>query len=273
MRHAYMGLDINPEHWDYPYVAWTLHEKDDQPLGAHGFHACALPLDTWTCNPPGQSTYHRVILDGDIDDRVPSRLVASKIMIGDPLSDRDMAIEHISMARTYSNAHSMSYDDHGIALGHSEYAIVTGANSMAATTGRDAKAVAAGTRSIAASADSRYCSVMASGEGVIAATTVGAFAYSSGVGSIAAATSDADVVASGQRSVAVATERGAAAGTRDGIAVSMSMAWGNVGSWLVLAETDDDDKTINVRVAQVDGEKIKADTAYKIINGEIVEAL
>ena len=49
-----------------------------------------------------------------------------------------------------------------------------------------------------------------------------------------------------------------------------------LGNWIVLAEwgwENDDNYTLKcVKAVQVDGEKIKADTWYKLVNGEFVEA-
>ena len=57
-----------------------------------------------------------------------------------------------------------------------------------------------------------------------------------------------------------------------------SMAKAKIGSWITLAEwvrVNDDDKTIwkpkCVKTEYVDGEKIKEDTFYKLIDGEFKE--
>ena len=43
------------------------------------------------------------------------------------------------------------------------------------------------------------------------------------------------------------------------------------GSWIVLAEYDEDSKPVCVRAAQIDGEKLKPDTFYTLKNGEFTE--
>ena len=50
-----------------------------------------------------------------------------------------------------------------------------------------------------------------------------------------------------------------------------SKAKGGKGSVIVLVERDDDYNIIDFKAAQVDGNKIKADTWYKLENGELVE--
>lgn len=51
-----------------------------------------------------------------------------------------------------------------------------------------------------------------------------------------------------------------------------SLARGAVGNWIVVSERDDDGNIIDAKIVKVDGDTIKADTWYKLANGEIVEA-
>ena len=50
-----------------------------------------------------------------------------------------------------------------------------------------------------------------------------------------------------------------------------SKARGALSDWLVLTERDDDWHILGVQAVRVDGEKIKADTWYKLVNGKITE--
>ena len=67
--------------------------------------------------------------------------------------------------------------------------------------------------------------------------------------------------------------------TNDAIACAVgrrSKAKASKGSWIVLSEwyeggTWEDAKPINVKSAQVDGKKVKADQWYKLVDGEFVE--
>ena len=51
-----------------------------------------------------------------------------------------------------------------------------------------------------------------------------------------------------------------------------SLARGTVGNWIVVSERDDDGNIIDVKIAKVDGDTVKADTWDKLVNGEIMEA-
>ena len=53
-----------------------------------------------------------------------------------------------------------------------------------------------------------------------------------------------------------------------------SIAKAKIGSWITLAEWERKDNVwvpICVKTEQVDGERIKADTFYKLVNGEFKE--
>ena len=45
-----------------------------------------------------------------------------------------------------------------------------------------------------------------------------------------------------------------------------------LGSWVVLAERNNDWEIIGMKCAQIDGETLKPDTYYTLKNGEFVEA-
>ena len=114
-------------------------------------------------------------------------------------------------------------------------------------------------------------------------------------GNAAASGDSGNAAASGERGNAAASgERGnAAASGWSGTAVvtgfagratalgeqCLAVAWGEdslargtVGNWIVVSERDDDGNIIDVKIAKVDGDTVKADTWYKLVNGEIMEA-
>ena len=110
-------------------------------------------------------------------------------------------------------------------------------------------------------------------------TPIGIAVDAAGAGDAAAATGDRGAAAAtGDRGHAAATGNwGHAAATGlNGIAAALGKngtAKGALGNWLVLAQYDDDWNLIEVKTAKVDGETIKADTAYKLdAAGEFVEA-
>ena len=96
-------------------------------------------------------------------------------------------------------------------------------------------------------------------------------------GNAAASGERGNAAASGERGTAVVTGfagRATALGEQC-LAVAWgedSLARGTVGNWIVVSERDDDGNIIDVKIAKVDGDTVKADTWYKLVNGEIMEA-
>ena len=71
----------------------------------------------------------------------------------------------------------------------------------------------------------------------------------------------------GNRSAAIVSGKGSVA-----MAIGYkSKAKGSLGCWIVLAEQNDNYEIIDVQSVKVDGEKIKADTFYTLVNGEFIE--
>ena len=100
---------------------------------------------------------------------------------------------------------------------------------------------------------------------------------SGNLGNAAASGERGNAAASGERGTAVVTGfagRATALGEQC-LAVAWgedSLARGTVGNWIVVSERDDDGNIIDVKIAKVDGDTVKADTWYKLVNGEIMEA-
>ena len=100
---------------------------------------------------------------------------------------------------------------------------------------------------------------------------------SGNLGNAAASGESGNAAASGWRGTAVVTGfagRATALGEQC-LAVAWgedSLARGTVGNWIVVSERDDDGNIIDVKIAKVDGDTVKADTWYKLVNGEIMEA-
>ena len=80
----------------------------------------------------------------------------------------------------------------------------------------------------------------------------------------------------GYRSAATNTGDGSAASVEgeDSIAIATGYegrAKGALGCYIVVAERDDEYKLLDVKAVKVDGEVIKADTCYMLVNSEFVE--
>ena len=94
-----------------------------------------------------------------------------------------------------------------------------------------------------------------------AATNTGNWSAATNTGYRSAATN------TGNRSAAIVSGKGSVA-----MAIGYkSKAKGSLGCWIVLAEQNDNYEIIDVQSVKVDGEKIKADTFYTLVNGEFIE--
>ena len=95
-----------------------------------------------------------------------------------------------------------------------------------------------------------------------AATNTGDWSAATNTGDRSAATNTGNWSAAsveGEESIAIVTGRD-------------SKAKGALNDWLVLTERDDNWKILGIKAVMVDGEKIKADTWYRLTDGEIKEA-
>lgn len=96
-----------------------------------------------------------------------------------------------------------------------------------------------------------------------AATNTGYRSAATNTGNWSAATNTGNWSAakvSGEESIAIVTG-------------SDSMASGALGCWLVLTERDENYHIKEVKAVKVDGKRIKADTYYKLVDGEVKEVV
>ena len=174
--------------------------------------------------------------------------------------------------------------------GNRSAATNTGNRSAATNTGYCSAATNTGDRSAAtntgycsAATNTGYCSAATNTGDCSAATNTGDRSAATNTGNRSAATNTGDCSAAtntGDCSAATNTgNRSAASVTgRESIAAAFgreSKAKGAMGCWIVLTERADwDGETYSIKCVKafkVDGEKIKADTFYKLENGKAVE--
>lgn len=139
----------------------------------------------------------------------------------------------------------------------------TGDLSAATNTGNRSAATNTGNQSTATNTGYRSAAINTGDQSVAITTGYQSAATNTGDWSAAVSLGDHSAVSvEGQESVAIAT------GFR-------SKAKGALGCWIVLAEWDGDDywepHIADVKCARVDGERIKPDVFYRLINGEFVE--
>ena len=113
-------------------------------------------------------------------------------------------------------------------------------------------------------------------ESIAASTERNSAAKNSGIQSAAVSTGSRSIAKNtGTHSIAVSTGDESEAIVSGGQSVAISIGWrskakGALGCWLVLAECRSKE-VIDVKSVQVDGDRIKVNTFYRLKNGEFVE--
>jgi hypothetical protein len=207
-----------------------------------GFHACTSPLDVLWYYPPNTSRYCEVEVDDDCKVGSDDSKVASKrIKIGAEIGVVGLAKAHIEYVKEHVT-HHVNENNSGAATA-GEYGAATAGKYGAATAGNRGAATAG-----------EYGAATAGYRGAATAGYSGAAT----AGNRGAATSKGKS-ATGDYGLSVA--RG------NGVKVK-----GGLNAILVIAEESIWDCEIkDWKAVVVDGEKVKADTWYKLEDGELVE--
>ena len=244
-----------------------------------GFHACEYPLDCFGYYDPAHSVFHEVELSGEMDkSRDNTKVCATDIKIGARLSIAGLVKMAIDFTMSKVNKEAGSDERHG-------FAFATGYKGASSATGNCG----------ASSATGDYGASSATGyKGASSAT--GDYGASSATGDYGASFATGDYGASfatGNCGASSATGYKGASSVSDPTGVAV--AWGHEarakgckGAHLILSDwkyvgarySDGDymdpyDKEswelTGAKMVVVDGEKIKEDTYYRCIEGEIVE--
>ena len=230
---AYKGFNKDMTCRGFQFKEGETYHEEEAVLCESGFHACEDPLDCFEYYNPSTSEYHEVEIDGVADERHEddSKACAKTIKIGAKLDIAGICKAHFEYVKSKIN--------------ESKNQNVQGNRSAASVQGNRSAASVQG-----------YWSA-ASVQGDWSAASV------QGYGSVS--------VATGNESNAIADNG------------SISIGWGkdnickgDIGSYIVLVERGDWDgekypQIGEPKLGKIDGEKLKADTWYKLESGEFVE--
>ena len=256
------------------------YEEEKAEACECGMHACEYPLDCFSYYPPGNSVYHEVSQEGEIsrhDD--DSKVASTKMHIGARLDIAGIVKASIEYTKSHTN---MEYTDPKMATAGDSGAATAG--DCGAATAGDYGAATAGNKGAATAGDcgaataGNYGAATAGNKG---AATAGEYGAATAGDKGAATAGDSGAATAGNRGAATAGDRGAAtsrgksASGNDGLSVARGndvRVKGGIGALLVIAEEEKYGYDISNWAAKVvDGEKIKPDTWYKLVNGEFVE--
>ena len=231
---AYKGFDKDLSCRGFKYeVGKEYEETGDIKACEKGFHACPYPLDVFSHYTPAWSRFCEVEQSGKIDDSESDKVCSSKIRIGAELDIRGLVKAAVSYVKERCT------------------------NECNAEPGKPATA-------------GNYGSATAGDSGAATAGDRGAAT----VGDCGAATAgNHGAATAGDRGSA--TARGKASTGYNGLSVARGknvQVKGGIGAILVIAEERDNTYDIvDWKAVVVDGEVVKADTWYRLDNGELVE--
>ena len=214
-----------------------------------GFHACPYPLDVFGYYPPAGARFCEVEQSGKIDDSESNKVCSSKIRIGAELDIRGLVKAAVSYVKERCTNECNAEPGKPATAGN--YGAATAGNYGAATAGN-------------------YGAATAGNHGAATAGNHGAAT----AGNYGAATAGNSGAATAGDSGA-ATARGKASTGYNGLSVARGknvQVKGGIGAILDIAEERDNTYDIvDWKAVVVDGEVVKADTWYRLENGELVE--
>ena len=234
--HSYKGFDKDLKCRGFAYEIGKDYKQDGNiKCCNNGFHACEFPLDIFNYYAPGGNSRYCTVTQSGVTDKKggDSKVASSKIHI-----ETEIGLDGIIKAGVKFILDKVNWKNQKESnTGDYSAATNTGDCSAATNTGDSSAATNTGYKS--------------------AATNTGDRSVATNTGDSSAAK------VSGKESIAIVTGKD-------------SKAAGALGDWIVLTErgewNGDTCPIKEVKAFKVDGEKIKADTFYKLVDGEAVEA-
>ena len=239
---AYKAFDKDLSCRGFKYeVGKEYEETGDIKACEKGFHACPYPLDVFGYYAPAGARFCEVEQSGKIDDSESDKVCSSKIRIGAELDIRGLVKAAVSYVKERCTNECNADPGKPATAGYygaataGDYGAATAGNCGAATAG-DSGAATAGDSGAATAGD---CGAATAGD------------------------------------CGAATARGKASTGSNGLSVARGnnvQVKGGIGAILVIAEEMEDTYDIvDWKAVLVDGEVVKADTWYRLENGELVE--
>ena len=244
-----------------------------------GFHACEYPLDCFGYYDPAHSVFHEVELSGEMDKSGDNtKVCATDIKIGARLSIAGLVKMAIDFTMSKVNKEAGSDERYGFASATGDYGASSATGDYGASSATGYKGASSATGNCGASSATGNCGASSATGYKGASSATGDYGASSATGNCGASS------ATGYKGASSASDP-------TGVAVAWgheARAKGCKGAHLILSDwkyvgarySDGDymdpyDKEswelTGAKMVVVDGEKIKEDTYYRCIEGEIVE--
>ena len=289
---AYKGFDKNLKCRDFQYEVGKEYEMDgDIKCCERGFHACESPLEVFDHYDMLNSRFAEVEQSGEIDkEEDTTKVCSSKIKIKAELNLADIVKLGVEWIKDVTSPSKLKKEtdlnDNGnnsAKIGSSGYYAKIGSSGDYAQIGSSGDSAKIGSSGYYAKIGSSgdYAQIGSSGY----YAKIGSSGYYAKIGSsgdyaqIGSSGDYAQIGSSGDSAKIGSSGDYAKIGSTGNHSVVMaagnnSIAKAKIGSWITLAEWDCIDGVwipICVKTEKVDGEHIKADTFYELIDGEFKE--
>ena len=270
---AYKGFDNNLQCRGFQYEVGGEYTTDRAVACETGFHCCKNPLDVLGYYSPlgGDGTPNRfceVEAGGDIDTSEDDKLCSTHIKVKAEIGLQGLikaGVKFILDRVKWDSDKQSNTGDCSAATNTGDYSAATNTGDYSAATNTGDYSAATNTGDYSAATNTGDYSAATNTGDCSAATNTGYRSAATNTGYRSAATNTGDYSAAsvgGKESVAIVTGKD-------------SKAKGALGCWIVLTERGEwNGETYpikEVKAFKVDGEKIKADTWYKLIHGCAVE--
>ena len=242
---SYKGFNKDMTCRGKQYEEGKEYEEECAEACEYGMHACEYPLDCFSYYSPSESVYHVVEQSGEISRRNDdSKIASTKMKIGAEISIAGLVKAAIEYTRERIQDDKESDEDKGASSATGDYGASSATGDCGASSATGYKGASSATGDYGASSATGNC---------------GASSATGYKGSSEAQDHESIAVAWGYH--------GKARGVK--------------GSYLVLADWEGDEGNYwtqdrwslkGAKIVRVDGETIKENTWYTMVNGEIVEA-
>ena len=306
---GYKGFDKDLKCRDFQYEVGKEYSTDKAVACNTGFHYCENPMDVLGFYAPCDDTgnpnrFCEVEGSGDFDTSKDDKLCCTRLKVNAEIGLQGLikaGVKFILDRVKWNDNKQSNTGDRSAATntGDRSAATNTGDRSAATNTGYRSAATNTGDRSAAtntgnysAATNTGYYSAATNTGDRSAATNTGDCSAATNTGDCSAATNTGDCSAAtntgncsaatntGYYSAATNTGNRSAANVEGKESVAIvtgkdSKAKGSLGCWLVLTERGEWDgkgyPIKEVKAFKVDGDKVKADTWYKLVDGEPIE--
>ena len=279
---GYKGFDKNLKCRGFQYEIGKEYSTDKAVACETGFHYCENPMDVLNFYTPCDDTgnlnrFCEVEGSGDFDKSESDKICCTHLKVKAEIGLQGLikaGVKFILDRVKWKNNKQSNTGDYSVSTNTGYRSVATNTGDYSAATNTGYRSVATNTGNYSAATNTGYYSV---------STNTGYRSLATNTGNYSAATNTGDYSVStntGNYSVAINTGNRSVASVegKESIVIVTgkdSKAKGSLGCWIILTERGEWDgdtyPILDVKSFKVDGEIIKADTWYTLIDGKAVE--